>query len=302
MKILRNIKRYLVLPIVLLPMAVCAQELEGIEVDTALLSTEERSIMDQDTSTPVYEEVEEEDSEEADAEKTYDTWEALLRDNTNHTLRDTAAPFGETNRPEQISPRNASLEVLRELRKDESLQYEEESKPKPREINSGAWAAFMSRAAGLMVIFFWIFVGLMAILLIWAIYKYISGSDFSFLRSSGTRKKGVKPEDAATEEEEVIIDFEASARKAIAEGNFRQAVRYLYLQTLEQLQEKQLIAVATDKTNADYLREMRSSNWYKPFSMLTLAYEYVWYGQTTINNQQFDDLYGRFMAFKNELR
>lgn len=299
MKLRRNIKRYLVLPIVLLPMAVCAQELEGIEVDTALLSTEQRSIMDQDTSTPVYEE--EEESEEADAEKTYDTWEALLRDNTNHTLRDTAAPFGETNRPEQISPRNASPQVLHELRDDHSLQYEEEG-AKPREINNGAWAAFMSRSAGLMVVLFWIFVGLMAILLIWAIYKYISGSDFSFLRSSGTRKKAMKPEDAAKEEEEVIVDFEASARKAIAEGNFRQAVRYLYLQTLEQLQQKQLIAVATDKTNADYLREMRSTNWYKPFSMLTLAYEYVWYGQTTINNQQFDDLYGRFTAFKNELR
>jgi hypothetical protein len=293
MKLLRNIKGCLFLSIALLPMAVNAQELEGIEADTASLTTEQHSIYDEDTTTQVYE-------EDAGAEKTYDTWEALLRDNTNHTLRDTAAPFGETNRPEQISPRNASIEVLRELRKDQSLQYEEEIE-KSVTRNNGL-SSFLADSAAVMVVFFWIFVGLMVVLLIWAIYKFVTGSDFAFAHIGGARKKVVKTEEAVTEQEEVIVDFEASARKAIAEGNFRQAVRYLYLQTLDQLQQKQLIAVTTDKTNADYLREMRSTNWYKPFAMLTLAYEYVWYGQTTINNQQFDDLYGRFSAFKNELR
>ncbi|MCK7558352.1 hypothetical protein MKQ70_26460 [Chitinophaga sedimenti] len=89
---------------------------------------------------------------------------------------------------------------------------------------------------------------------------------------------------------------------AAQEGNFRQAVRYLYLYSLDLLHRKGMVVMMADKTNADYLRELRGNPYYKTFSLLTLAYEYVWFGHMNLGKEQFDELNGRFVAFKNELK
>lgn len=297
LKMIQTRKIYLLLFCALaLPVYLHAQA----SVDTTLPVTEEPLIVDEnallpdtaiDMPVPVAE----------DAETGENSWEDLLRKDSAHALMDNEEPFAETDAPKFLAPRTTDGDILKEIKAQKAFRYEEEAQKKVRRIdtNSG-WYKSMAWVRANMNVFFWTFLALLVLILALGIAQFVEGGNFAFFRR--TKPTG---EWAASHEAEMAdehLDYETRARNAIAAGNFRQAVRFLYLHSLEVLQGKQLIVPGVDKTNADYLRDLRNTRWHQPFSMLTLAYEYVWYGEVNISHQQFDELYGRFTAFKNDLR
>ncbi|UPL48078.1 DUF4129 domain-containing protein [Hymenobacter sublimis] len=78
------------------------------------------------------------------------------------------------------------------------------------------------------------------------------------------------------------VDFEDALAEAEATGNYRLAVRLGYLLSLRHLTERGLIRWQPDKTNHDYLRELRGTPWFAAFQELTRQFEYVWYGETLL--------------------
>ena len=93
-----------------------------------------------------------------------------------------------------------------------------------------------------------------------------------------------------TEENFIETDLEKLLRIALESNDYRSAVRVLYLSTIQQLNSTGLILWKKDKTNKDFLREMRKHSNYKTFRDITLAYEIVWYGDRQIELQQFTSL------------
>jgi hypothetical protein len=93
-----------------------------------------------------------------------------------------------------------------------------------------------------------------------------------------------------TEENFIETDLEKLLRIALESNDYRSAVRILYLSTIQQLNTSGLILWKKDKTNKDFLREMRKHSDYKTFRDITLAYEIVWYGDRQIELQQFTSL------------
>jgi hypothetical protein len=93
-----------------------------------------------------------------------------------------------------------------------------------------------------------------------------------------------------TEENFIETDLEKLLRIALESNDYRSAVRILYLSTIQQLNISGLILWKKDKTNKDFLREMRKHSDYKTFRDITLAYEIVWYGDRQIELQQFTSL------------
>jgi hypothetical protein len=93
-----------------------------------------------------------------------------------------------------------------------------------------------------------------------------------------------------TEENFIETDLEKLLRIALESNDYRSAVRILYLSTIQQLNSTGLILWKKDKTNKDFLREMRKHSNYKTFRDITLAYEIVWYGDRQIELQQFTSL------------
>jgi hypothetical protein len=93
-----------------------------------------------------------------------------------------------------------------------------------------------------------------------------------------------------TEENFIETDLEKLLRIALESNDYRSAVRVLYLSTIQQLNSTGLILWKKDKTNKDFLREMRKHGDYKTFRDITLAYEIVWYGDRQIELQQFTSL------------
>ena len=117
------------------------------------------------------------------------------------------------------------------------------------------------------------------------------------------RSKSAKNAEAKVEEEIITkeSDFEALIRQAIQSSKYRQAVRYQYLRTLHLLAGKNMLALARDKTNFQYVSEISNRNHKQPFAALTLNYEYVWYGEFEIDKNIYEKIESNFRSFNQKI-
>jgi len=93
------------------------------------------------------------------------------------------------------------------------------------------------------------------------------------------------------------LDFEALISESLKQQDYRKAVRLNYLKALKQLSDKELIAWEAYKTNKDYQSELRQSRLYKPFTNITRAFNYVWYGNFTIKEFEYSSISLAFEQF-----
>ena len=163
---------------------------------------------------------------------------------------------------------------------------------KPRRSVDLSGSDFFSSIFGII---FWVLaIGLFGYL----VYRlFLSNSSFL------SRNRKNIASDIAVVEEENASDPDLLLRNAIRNGNYRLAVRYLYLQSLQRLSEKKFIELNSNKTNYEYVMEVRRHKFANEFASLTLQYEYVWYGEYTVDERLFEQIQGSFTQFnKNNLR
>lgn len=117
------------------------------------------------------------------------------------------------------------------------------------------------------------------------------------------KSKSAKNNEAAVEEEIITnqSDFDALIRQALLNGNYRQAVRYQYLKTLHLLAGKSLVELAPDKTNFQYVHEIKNRDQQQLFATLTLNYEYVWYGGFDIEKNIYQKIENNFTGFNQKI-
>lgn len=128
------------------------------------------------------------------------------------------------------------------------------------------------------------------------VYKLFLSNSSLFTRN---RKNLASP--IAVEKEEDLKDIDKWLRQAIQNGNYRLAVRYLYLNTLQQLADRKLIEINTHKTNYEYVIEMKRHRSANEFASLTLQYEYVWYGEYPVNLKLFEQIQNGFQYFNKTI-
>ncbi|SEN75126.1 protein of unknown function [Chitinophaga rupis] len=190
--------------------------------------------------------------------------------------------------------RRVPATVMEKLRADKKLQYDKKIKP-PSDNFRWLAVALVALAAFLQSIRYIIYT-LLIIGLVLLVLFFMRQQGFRFSR----RKGGLElPEVEA--ENIAATAYEKLIQEAISGARFRQAVRLLHLQALHLLSEQQLITLSKDKTNTDYLRVLSKTQWYQPFARLTRDYEYIWYGEIAVNEEQFALVYGRFREFQKEL-
>jgi len=93
------------------------------------------------------------------------------------------------------------------------------------------------------------------------------------------------------------IDFDKMIEEAVQTGMYRRAVRLYYLKSLKQLSDKSQIVWEINKTNRDYLYELKSAPLRTGFENITYVYEYVWYGNVEIDAEKFSRVRADFNAF-----
>ncbi len=93
------------------------------------------------------------------------------------------------------------------------------------------------------------------------------------------------------------MNFDALIAQALAAGNLRRAVRLRYLYLLRTMSERNLIEWRIDKTNSDYLYELRKPELRPGFTNLTRVFDYVWYGGFQIERVHYDRISRDFDDF-----
>ncbi len=106
-----------------------------------------------------------------------------------------------------------------------------------------------------------------------------------------------------TEEEQIIKneDINALITKAVSEKNYRLAIRYYYLLSLKYLTEKEVVVWQQEKTNEDYITEIKSETLKNNFKSITRIYDYVWYGEFDIDQLRFESLKTSFETLNNSI-
>jgi len=140
-------------------------------------------------------------------------------------------------------------------------------------------------------------IGILIALVVFAVIKII-GADLIFFSK---KSKTVQVPYHEIEENIHEIDFQEEIDKAISTGNYRYAVRLLYLFSLKQLDRKRLIHWQPEKTNHAYISEIQNEEHRSGFSTLTRQFEYIWYGEFAIGKEGFDAVRYSFEQFNSRL-
>ncbi len=93
------------------------------------------------------------------------------------------------------------------------------------------------------------------------------------------------------------LDLDNFIRQAIAQSNYMLAVRLYYLAVLKALTAQEYIRWAKDKTNRDYLREMRGHPLLAAFQEVTYLFEWTWYGQRSVGQAEFNAIEAKMRSF-----
>lgn len=113
-----------------------------------------------------------------------------------------------------------------------------------------------------------------------------------------------KVKDDNSEEEYIDIhtaDISRITDQAIANGDYRKAIRLMYLGLLKKLSSKKLINWEENKTNRDYYYEIKNKAIRKDFEETTYMYEYSWYGDIEVQKNQFEFVQNSFNKLLKKL-
>ena len=200
-----------------------------------------------------------------------------------------------------LQVRSFSDSSLQVYKNDRNFQYERQVIEKPS-LWDRFWRWFwnlydeiMSTKTGQVTIkiIYWI-LGLGAIAFF--VYKIMRMNRLSLFTSSETAT-------AYKIESENIhaIPFDAAINEALQNGNYRLAVRLLYLQSLKTLADKEVINWQSNKTNTDYWREISNPSLQYSFKLITGIFEYGWYGSHAVTKEDFSEMKEEILKFQNQV-
>lgn len=129
---------------------------------------------------------------------------------------------------------------------------------------------------------------------------YLSGSNIGLFRRKN-KISNTGEEEVATDDI-FAINYQKEIDKAAAVGNYRLAVRLMFLRLLKNMSEKNIIRYQQDKTNLDYLLQLHSTKHYTDFFRITRNYEYSWYGKFEVSEKSYRIISNDFDHFENGLR
>lgn len=163
----------------------------------------------------------------------------------------------------------------------EKFDYDRITKPqKPPPTPS------FSIPSGLLNVLMYVILGTIIILVLYQIFKNAGG--FSFGRESKKIKFDTSTETDLEDEENIENnDFQRLIEKAKKDKDYRRAIRYYYLWVLQQLADKQFIKWNRDKTDSDYLVELKENPIKKDFSVSNYIYDNIWYGNFHLTDVEF---------------
>jgi hypothetical protein len=183
--------------------------------------------------------------------------------------------------------------VVRAIKANDAYWYADQAPQKEEQTQNNNNPA---PGTGLFNFLFWfLMIGTFIALIVW----FLSSSNIRLFRRHQKNIDGTLEEPVT--ENIFELDFEKELAKAIAAGDYRMAVRLMYLRTLRQLSDRQLINYTHEKTNTDYLFQLSGTTYYHSFFRLTRNFEYTWYGGFPLTAATFERMRSDFSGFKQQI-
>lgn len=127
-----------------------------------------------------------------------------------------------------------------------------------------------------------------AVIIILAIVAAIFGLSKVKFRTWISRKGATVVQEYEVEEENIHeIDFDKDIRDAENDGDYRRAIRLLFLRVLKNLSDGEHIYWDPNKTNHQYMYELKGTNIYSPFTKCVNVFDRVWYGEWKIDKNYY---------------
>jgi hypothetical protein len=110
---------------------------------------------------------------------------------------------------------------------------------------------------------------------------------FQLFKLIETTDKTLELKESLSVEEIQEIDSEDLLQKALDEGDYRTAIRMKFIIILQEFNKNDLIQWKEEKTNRDYLNELRQTNKYAFFREASSIYNLIWYGNHNITKEDY---------------
>jgi len=162
------------------------------------------------------------------------------------------------------------------------------------------WLFGGEKAVGYFAVFLRIIPYILLGVLVFILIKFFLNVNANRLQQAKNDKAYV----SLSEEEHIIKNenIQELIRKALANKDYRLAVRYYYLYTLQLMTAQELIDWQLQKTNDDYIQELESTTLKGPFETITRLYDYIWYGNFELNEVKYLKAENAFMKLQNTLK
>ncbi len=158
--------------------------------------------------------------------------------------------------------------------------------------------------AGWVQTFFWVLTALLLLLVVYSVYRAFAdrgstkqppSQDFNLDDLQRQRRFQALPQ-AVRHASAGLLE---EARRNYLDGNFAEAVIYLFSHQLVQLDRHHLIRLAKGKTNRQYLRELAGrSALGQIFAQTLVAFEDVFFGNHAIDRRRFESCWNRLDEFE----
>ena len=182
---------------------------------------------------------------------------------------------------------------LKDQEQEEEEEYETQEQEE-EEADSSFWDWDIGISQTLLKV---VSISLIVILLTFVLVKLL-GNRIGFGKLK-EKKLSFSLEDVEENLEE--SDLQRFKREAIDKKDFKTAIRILYLMILKDLSIQNKIAWKREKTNSQYVREMRGKEGFREFRELTRSFEYVWYGEMPFSATDYQQLLPAFSSFLDSL-
>ena len=171
--------------------------------------------------------------------------------------------------------------------------YENENNPEIKEESSSDAFTFDGNLS-------WLFIVILIIAVVYLAYSLLNEGNTGWFST----KRNTSLTDYQTFNVETANpnDFIALIKSAENENNYRLAIRYYFLFILKTMSNKSIIKIEEDKTNTEYLREIKNKTFIRDFSKALYLYNYTWYGEFSVSKLQYKVAKSNFKSFLNKLK
>lgn len=132
--------------------------------------------------------------------------------------------------------------------------------------------------------------------LLYFIIKYLLGKNGSFIFGRKNKKLDISEKELHENIHE--INFAESIAQFENNGEYRSAIRYQFLYILKKLSDRKIIVWNPEKTNKDYIAELKEQQLKNEFSKLSYIFDYVWYGEFGIDKEDYSRFKQQYQSFK----